>query len=128
MTPREKISAIFAKARSTTSPHERDNAVTLGTRLAEKAGLSLDLFDVPGRVRPQVHVSNPFRYGFDFGTPEHVNCRCHVVDTVNDEQLRDALDALAELLASRKPILGKCSRCGSSRIAHGFFSVCPVCP
>jgi len=51
MTPREKIAAIFAKARSTTSPHERDNAVTLGTRLAEKAGLSLDLFDVPGRVK-----------------------------------------------------------------------------
>jgi len=53
VNPREKIAAIFAKGHSTTSPHERDNAVTLGTRLAEKAGLSLDLFDVPGRVRAE---------------------------------------------------------------------------
>lgn len=100
MTPREKIAAIFAKAQSTTSPHERDNAVTLGTRLAEKAGLSLDLFDVPGRVRPTVHVSNPFRHSFDFGTSEFVDC--YVVETVNDEQLRAALDKLAEMLARRR--------------------------
>lgn len=59
MTPREKIAAIFAKAHSTTSPHERDNAVTLGTRLAEKAGLSLDLFDVPGRMYTHTFRNDP---------------------------------------------------------------------
>ena len=51
MNAREKAAACFAKARSTTSEHERDNAVTLGTRIAQAAGLSLDLFDIPGRAR-----------------------------------------------------------------------------
>jgi len=51
MTPREKADACFRKARSTTSEHERDNAITLGTRIAEKANLDLDLFDIPGRER-----------------------------------------------------------------------------
>lgn len=57
MTPREKAAACFAKAHSTTSEHERDNAITLGTRIAQAAGISLDDFDIPGRElsRPRMH-------------------------------------------------------------------------
>lgn len=138
MTPREKIAAIFAKAHSTTSPHERDNAVTLGTRLAEKAGLSLDLFDVPGRVRSRAY-SGPTSefdtrnrgqsapgdfYSFDmYGNVDQGNFYPNVTDT----ELRAALDKLAEMLASRKPMPNRCHVCGASRITQGFFSACPVC-
>lgn len=41
----------FALARSTTFGFEREAAIARGTAIAEKAGLSLDLFDIPGRVR-----------------------------------------------------------------------------
>lgn len=41
----------FALARSTTFAGERDAAIARGTAIAEKAGLSLDLFDIPGRSR-----------------------------------------------------------------------------
>lgn len=39
----------FSVARSTTFDGERDAAIARGTAIAEKAGLSLDLFDIPGR-------------------------------------------------------------------------------
>lgn len=41
----------FALARSTSFAGERSSAVARGTAIAEQAGLSLDLFDIPGRVR-----------------------------------------------------------------------------
>jgi len=46
---RRRAERCFALARSTTFPGERDNAIAQGTRIAEAAGLSLDLFDIPGR-------------------------------------------------------------------------------
>lgn len=55
----------FALARSTTFAGERASAVSLGTAIAEQAGLSLDLFDIPGRVReaPRIVRSRaPDRY------------------------------------------------------------------
>lgn len=42
----------FALARSTTFTGEREAAIARGTAIASKAGLSLDLFDIPGRARP----------------------------------------------------------------------------
>lgn len=51
MNAREKAERCFALARSTTFEGERANAIAQGTRIAEAAGLSLDLFDIPGRAR-----------------------------------------------------------------------------
>jgi hypothetical protein len=51
MSAHEKAERCFALARSTTFEGERSNAIAQGTRIAEAAGLSLDLFDVPGRQR-----------------------------------------------------------------------------
>lgn len=50
---RKRAERCFALARSTTFEGERKNAVAMGTRIAEEAGLSLDLFDIPGRARPE---------------------------------------------------------------------------
>lgn len=41
----------FALARSTLFPAERDTAIARGTAIAEAAGISLDRFDIPGRMR-----------------------------------------------------------------------------
>ncbi len=41
----------FALARSTTFPAERDTAIARGTAIAEAAGIDLDRFDIPSRVR-----------------------------------------------------------------------------
>lgn len=48
---RQLAERCFALARSTTFAGERDAAIARGMVIAEKAGLSLDLFDIPGRVR-----------------------------------------------------------------------------
>lgn len=48
---RDRAERCFALARSTTFEGERANAIAQGTRIAEAAGLSLDDFDIPGRVR-----------------------------------------------------------------------------
>lgn len=48
---RQLAERCFALARSTTFAGERDAAIGRGTAIAEKVGLSLDLFDIPGRVR-----------------------------------------------------------------------------
>jgi len=50
-TARDRAERCFALARSTTFDGERANAIAQGTRIAETAGLSLDDFDIPGRVR-----------------------------------------------------------------------------
>lgn len=51
MSARDRAEACFALARSTTFPGERENAIASGTRIAQAAGLDLDLFDIPGRKR-----------------------------------------------------------------------------
>lgn len=43
--------ACFALAASTTFEGERASAISRGTAIAQAAGLSLDLFDIPGRVK-----------------------------------------------------------------------------
>lgn len=50
----EKADRCFALARSTTFTAERETAVERGIAIAEEAGLSLDRFDIPGRVRKPV--------------------------------------------------------------------------
>ena len=50
-SPYIRAERCFAVARSATFAGERDAAIGRGTAIAEAAGLSLDLFDVPGRVR-----------------------------------------------------------------------------
>lgn len=78
---RDKAERCFALARSTSFAGERDNAIAQGTRIAEGANLSLDLFDIPGRPRkadpkpeargqrgPDMGGSSyyrPFGFGFD---------------------------------------------------------------
>lgn len=47
----QRAERCFALARSTTFPGERKAAIARGTFIAEKAGLDLDRFDIPGRVR-----------------------------------------------------------------------------
>lgn len=57
---REKAERCFAVARSTSFEGERDAAISRGTAICERAGLSLDLFDIPGRVkakRPKISGS-----------------------------------------------------------------------
>jgi hypothetical protein len=49
----QRAERCFALARSTTFHGERDAAVRKGTKIATDAGLSLDLFDIPGRARRQ---------------------------------------------------------------------------
>jgi len=48
---RRKAERCFAVARSTTFDGERANAIAQGTKIAQAAGLSLDLFDIPGQVK-----------------------------------------------------------------------------
>lgn len=54
---RDKAERCFALARSTKFDGERTNAIAQGTRIAEAAGLSLDLFDIPGRVKVSPSMS-----------------------------------------------------------------------
>lgn len=53
LSPRERAERCFALARSTTFDGERESAIALGSAIAEKAGLDLATFDIPGRVRSQ---------------------------------------------------------------------------
>lgn len=46
-----RAEGCFALARSTNFPAERDTAIARGTAIAEAAGISLDRFDIPRRVR-----------------------------------------------------------------------------
>lgn len=66
---RRRAEACFAVARSATFDGERVAAVNRGTAIADAAGLSLDLFDVPGRVRkPRVMGSGNIKpIDFDLG-------------------------------------------------------------
>lgn len=48
---RRRAERCFAVARSTTFDGERDNAVARGIAIADAAGISLDEFDIPGRVK-----------------------------------------------------------------------------
>lgn len=50
-SPGKRAERCSAIARSTAFAGERANAIAQGTRIAEAAGLSLDLFDIPGRQR-----------------------------------------------------------------------------
>lgn len=51
MSARSKAERCFALARSTTFAAERDTAIARGIAIAERAGLDLDTFDIPGRQR-----------------------------------------------------------------------------
>ncbi len=55
---RDLAERCFALARSTTFAGERETAVARGTAIAAKAGLSLDLFDIPGRARDRTRRDN----------------------------------------------------------------------
>jgi len=48
---RERAERCFALARSTGFPAERATAVARGIEIADRAGLDLDTFEVPGRKR-----------------------------------------------------------------------------
>ncbi len=52
-SPYDLAERCFALARSTTFDGERVNAIARGVAIAEKAGLPLDRFDIPGRPRPR---------------------------------------------------------------------------
>lgn len=49
LSPRERANRCFAVARSTTFDGERESAIARGIAIAEKAGLDLGSFDIPGR-------------------------------------------------------------------------------
>jgi len=66
---RDKAERCFALARSTTHDGERSNAIAAGTRIAEAAGFSLDLFDIPGRERKSAPRPAPSRYRDDLFRP-----------------------------------------------------------
>ncbi|KQM76726.1 hypothetical protein ASE70_08110 [Sphingomonas sp. Leaf22] len=59
----------FAVARSTQFDGEREAAIARGTAIAERAGLSLDLFDIPGRSKPSAAASKPSGQKGDAGQP-----------------------------------------------------------
>lgn len=88
---RQKAERLFALARSTTFPHERDSAIAKGAAIAEAAGLDLDTFDIPGRIK-RAAGAQP---GFTF--TRHVNCRCVVVD-LESEDLSEALARFGDAL------------------------------
>lgn len=48
-----RAEACFAVARRATFPGERENALKRGLAIAERAGLDLDRFDIPGRKRTE---------------------------------------------------------------------------
>jgi hypothetical protein len=50
---RRRAERCFAVARSTNFPAERETAVKRGEAIANAAGLSLDDFDIPGRVKAE---------------------------------------------------------------------------
>lgn len=47
----------FEIARSSTYAGERANAISRGTMIAKRAGLRLELFDIPGRDQDQLHAA-----------------------------------------------------------------------
>jgi hypothetical protein len=48
---RERAEGCFALARSTTFAPEREAAIARGKQIADKAGIPLELFDIPGETR-----------------------------------------------------------------------------
>lgn len=50
-SPRAKAEACFALARSTEFAGERESAIARGTAICAKHNLTLDGFDIPGRVK-----------------------------------------------------------------------------
>lgn len=63
---RQRAERCFALARSTTFEGERDAAIARGIAVAEKAGLNLDTFDIPGRKRAGPTI--------DYGSPIFTEC------------------------------------------------------
>ena len=65
-----RAKGCFALARSTTFTAERETAIERGIAVAERAGLSLEQFDIPGRAarpaptRPTIEV-HTFEYAGD---------------------------------------------------------------
>ena len=57
---RTKAERCFALARSTAFPGEREAAISRGVAIAQKAGLDLDRFDIPGRSQRTRSVASSF--------------------------------------------------------------------
>lgn len=105
---RDKAERCFALARSTSFSGERDNAIAQGTRIAEGAGLSLDLFDIPGRERKAAPKSEATFSGFWHEPPNHFSAgrrSSYSEQAARDSAFRDSWDYMAEELKRRADAL-----------------------
>lgn len=137
---RRRAEACFAVARSATIPGERAAAIDRGTALAERAGLSLDLFEIPGRSRARVPDPPRSRYVDDLFE------RSRAPDFANidpDEFMREMVDLLRrsrsrcaepDLRTVREEMerraADKCGPCRGSGFASGRVNhgrICPFC-
>lgn len=92
---------------------ERDAAVNRGTAIAEKAGLSLDLFDVPGRFRPPPGPTRRVDY-FDLDLFD-IMVDSFRRDPYSTEAVREAAEAVRDEIARRAPRV--CRDCKGSGVA-----------
>jgi hypothetical protein len=104
-----KAERCFALARSTTFQGERDSAVARGTEIATKAGIDLDLFDIPGRKRvrraphsnPLFEGSGIFGDGYSYANPWGAVSADEIMSQI-DEMLRRAGRQQHDLAAERQ--------------------------
>ena len=83
---RTRAKRCFALARSTPFPAERTSAIARGEAICAKAGLSLDDFDIPGRLR--------------LARPSAAQSRIRAVyfESVSDTTLAEVFARMAETL------------------------------
>jgi len=147
---RRKAERCFALARSTTFDGERVNAIVQGTKIAQAAGLSLDLFDIPGRARrePGQGVRHDERWSV---APSREELEAWLKEAIaafnasgfNRAPVYDprptrycphgsdmALFGDSCVLCERErgnPTRDLCPTCGAERERRGFFTICVKC-
>lgn len=93
----------FALARSTTFAGERESAIRRGTEIAEKAGISLDEFDIPGRVRSAPR-RDPFGFGFERTGFDGTNFRYGRTTVAADDLMRALNEAFTRSLDMHRAV------------------------
>jgi hypothetical protein len=128
LAARKRAERCFALARSTTFAPERDNAVRMGTKIAEDAGLDLDSFDIPGRQRATRKPGEGVHYstsGRSFTTAEFeaaLEATLELVRAGQRAQREAAFYSARE--AARRPRY--CPN-GAGMLLFGDECGCPIC-
>lgn len=149
LVARQKAARCFALAASTTFPAERETAIDRGTAICAEAGLDLDDFDIPGRVRPP-RPAGPSDEFLNRQWTQREKAREDIAEqmrryreeSVRQSRLADAMRGLSteevcEALEIYKTLKGRrseraetaspCPKCGALREYRLGFAHCKFC-